>query len=115
MPLYEQNLTLAMGADYSLRFRGSTTNTVSGYSLSFDIRPTPDADAIVTKTTSDGIAVTGSSGAWVITVTIADTDIDDDAVDTDSDYLWSLWRTGAGVTYPLAQGKVRFADSAYVG
>ena len=92
---------------------------ITGWALSFMVkRRVSDADsaALVTKTTSSGIAIAGVFAAVITTntqratVTIADSDVDDFVAGL---MRWELKRTGAGVEAPLAYGPINFRRSVH--
>ena len=83
----------------------TTAQDITGWSLSYMLKRhkrDADADALVTKTTGGGIALT-TPASGVCTVSIADTDTD--GLDEDS-YHHELKRTGAGTEAVLMYGGV---------
>lgn len=82
---------------------GTTPQDITGWALSWRLKrklSDADASALLTKTTSSGIALT-TAASGVCTVTIADTDTDDIAPDT---YQHELKRTDAGQETVLLYG-----------
>lgn len=98
------------GEDKSLVFTiyqsdETTAQDITGWTLSYRLKRSPadlDADAVLTKTTSSGIALT-TPGSGVCTVTIEDTDTDSLSPST---YFHELKRTNAGNETVLTKGSV---------
>jgi hypothetical protein len=96
------------GEDKSLVFTvnqsdGSTAQDITGWSLSWMLKRAvadADADALITKTTGSGIALT-TPASGICTVTIDDTDTDSLEPGT---FRHELKRTGAGVETILSYG-----------
>jgi hypothetical protein len=90
----------------------TTVREITGWAMSFLIKRKQndvDASALITKTTSAGIAIGGSFDATPedntqkATVTIADTDTDDIYPGV---YYWELKRTDAGSEARVAYGTI---------
>jgi hypothetical protein len=84
---------------------GTTAQNITGWTLSYTWKKAlsdPDAAAVLTKTTSSGIALT-TPGSGICTITIADTDTDALTART---YVHELKRTDAGSETVLTTGTV---------
>lgn len=98
------------GEDKTLTFTiyqsdGTTAQNITGWSLSYTWKKhlsDPDSAAVLTKTTSSGIALT-TPVSGICTVTIADTDTDALTART---YVHELKRTDAGSETVLTTGTV---------
>jgi hypothetical protein len=81
-----------------------TPQNISGWTLSWMVKrfkTDADADALVTKTTGDGIMLT-TPASGLCTVTVEDSDID--ALQAGATYYHELKRTNAGFETVLSQG-----------
>ena len=84
---------------------GTTAQNITGWTLSYTWKKAlsdPDAAAVLTKTTSSGIALT-TPASGICTITIADTDTDALTART---YVHELKRTDAGSETVLTTGTV---------
>jgi hypothetical protein len=95
---------------------GATPQNVTGWTLSYLLKRSigdADSDALISKTTSSGIALT-TPASGIITVTIDDTDTDT-LLDTEADAIFwqELKRTNAGLEAVLSQGQVRLRRSVH--
>lgn len=84
---------------------GTTPQNITGWSLSYRWKRSPadaDSDAVLTKTTASGIALT-TPVSGICTVTVADTDTDSLQPQT---YYHELKRTDAGSETVLTTGTV---------
>lgn len=120
----ETDLTYYLGTDHQfvhsvLDSAQAAAIDISGWSLSFMVkrsRSQADASATLTKTTVDGIAITGAFNAdpetntQVATVSIGDTDTDALAAGS---YVWELKRTDPGLEVVIGYGAFRMIRSVH--
>lgn len=105
------------GEDKSLVFTvyqsdGSTAEDITGWSLSWMLKRNKrdaDADALITKTTGDGIALT-TPESGVCTVSVADTETEDLR---GGRYYHELKRTDAGSEAVLSYGSAQVQQSIH--
>lgn len=103
-----------LGEDKSLIFTiyqsdGSTAQNIAGWSMSWMLkrhRDDEDAEALITKTTSSGIALT-TPASGICTVTVADTDTETSPEVGEGNYFHELKRTDAGFETVLSFGRCR--------
>lgn len=125
MPGIETALEYDLGTDQAFDFTVYTTEAaavvreITGWALSFVVkRKGTDADliALVTKTTSSGIAIAGvfdaapGTNTQKATVSIADADTDSLSAGT---YRWELKRTDAGSEARIAFGTIVFNQTLH--
>lgn len=120
----ETALTLFIGTDHQFVFtilddEEATAIDISGWTLSFMVKRKvthPDGAALLTKTTSGGILITGtydpdpSQSTQVAQVSIADTDTDPL---TAGDRVWELKRMDAGAEAVLAYGDLALVQAVH--
>ena len=90
----------------------TTPQNVTGWAVSFMLkrkRTDTDANALITKTTADDVALT-TPGSGVITVSIADDDTSDLRADT---YWYEIKRTDAGFETVLTYGSVELLQAVH--
>ncbi len=104
----EDNVRL--GEDRTVRVRvvqadGVTPQTMTGWSLRFQVRPSPDGAAVVTKATGgSGIVIENGAGAndqAAVTLSAADT-----ALLSEGWHVYGLMRTDAGSKSVLVEGRL---------
>lgn len=88
----------------------ATLEDITGWTLSFIVKDVPGGSAVLTKTTSSGIALT-TPASGLATVTVADTDT---VSITPGKYQYELKRTNAGFEKVLAKGTVELLPSLHV-
>jgi hypothetical protein len=120
----ETALELYLGTDHTfihqcLNEDEDAVIEITGWALSWMIkrsRSQVDASAVLTKTTSSGIAISGTYNAdpdvntQLATVTIADTDTD---ALTAGSCIWELKRTDAGSETILGYGPITLIRSVH--
>lgn len=91
----------------------ASAQNVTGWTLSYMLKRNItdiDSEALITKTTTSGIALT-TPASGIVTVTITDTDTENLA---EGDvYYQELKRTGDGVEAVLSQGQVRLRQAVH--
>lgn len=93
----KNSLFLVKGAAVAISFTGSTTLT--GWTLAFYLKDDYGGTTLVTKTTSSGIAIDGTTG-YTVTLTSTNTN------QTPGLYYHETWRTDSGSEDLLAYGPV---------
>jgi hypothetical protein len=94
------------GEDKSVQFtvyqhHSTTAQNITGWALSWTVKRTRTGTALLTKTTSDDIALT-TAASGICTVTVSDADIS--TLDGEVQYWHELKRTDAGNETVLSQG-----------
>lgn len=105
----EQLLRIIRSQDLSLRFVMDRPRSISGWSVTFQIRKRLGGTSVLTKTVGSGIALT-DTGRGVLTVSLAKADTSGltltSGLASGEGYVWDLKRTDAGANVVLARGEL---------
>src|SRR5438105_4775066 len=105
----EQTLRLIRSQDLTLRAALTRPRDITGWAVSFIVRPVLGGSASITKTVGSGITL-ADPGKGVLTIALAKADTSgltvSSALAAGQGYVWEIKRTDSGSNVVLARGQL---------
>jgi hypothetical protein len=96
------NFTLIRGQDVILEVKMTPPKSISGYSITFQVKDSIGGTSRITKTVGSGITVT-NTGKGVIQISLAAANTSSLSIQS---YVWDIRRTDSGYNRELAGGEL---------
>lgn len=101
----KQNIEMTRGQDLVIQFSMSPPTSVSGWTITFQVKDSLGGTSRITKTVGSGITVASTpKGVLQVALSASDT-----SALTAQSYVWDLRRTNSGSNRELARGELRLA------